>query len=476
MASNEIPTVAQRMSGASPAKGTGVTKKSIRDKLFNRPMQQGQARSRQQANTIPYRVPGQPAQPLTAPVGTNKPLGSPQQGQAPSPLVNNDDPYFYNPIAKPDYSKINPNDPAEIEYQRIMKAKEAAGKAGKGVTMEHNSTPERTRIGEEYSAKEAERQKKFLEARKADPEGYEKWLDIKFPGRLKDRGFDMRLPENTGPAPYWFPNRILKGDEKLTNIRMPGLPEGWEKAGPDDKPGSLRDLAAKANWYWENANAQTNMAEASAAISAYEKAANRAQYKNMTDAEFERMIAPRERQLTQAEFEAAHRAKGGKFAMGLSGTMIPVIGEESNSPELNAFKQKHKDAGGKFAPAYPGGPMIPVADDNTISPSEKAINDKHAAGGGKFATTPGGKMIPISGTANNERSQSLIDAENAHRAKGGQFAPDSQGRMIPVITHDPNVPVGPYVPTPPEKFIDTNKPKTYAKTPMDAPVNSYNYV
>jgi len=120
--------------------------------------------------------------------------------------------------------------------------------------------------------------------------------------------------------------------------------------------------------------------------------------------------------------------------------------------------------------------MIPVADDNTISPSEKAINDKHAAGGGKFATTPGGKMIPISGTANNERSQSLIDAENAHRAKGGQFAPDSQGRMIPVITHDPNVPVGPYVPTPPEKFIDTNKPKTYAKTPMDAPVNSYNYV
>jgi hypothetical protein len=232
---------------------------------------------------------------------------------------------------------------------------------------------------------------------------------------------------------------------------MPGLPEGWEKAGPDDKPGSLRDLAAKANWYWENANAQTNMAEASAAISAYEKAANRAQYKNMTDAEFERMIAPRERQLTQAEVEAAHRARGGKFAMGLSGTMIPVLGEYDNySPELNERNQKFKDAGGKFAPAYPGGPMIPVYDDNTISPSEKAINDKHAAGGGKFATTPGGKMIPISGTANNERSQSLIDAENAYKAGGGQFAPDSQGRMIPVVT---------------------NK-----KTPMDAPVNSYNYV
>jgi hypothetical protein len=197
MAANEIPTVAQRMTGMGPAKGTGITKKSIRDNLFNRPTQQGQAGSRQQANTIPYQVPGQ----APKPVGTNKPLGSPQQGQAPSPLVNNDDPYFYNPIAKPDYSTIDPNDLEEIEYQRKEKQRNDIWKRGGFATLQAYSTKERTRIGEEYKAKEAERQKKFLEARKADPEGYEKWLDIKFPGRLKDSGFSMRLPENTGPAP-----------------------------------------------------------------------------------------------------------------------------------------------------------------------------------------------------------------------------------------------------------------------------------
>lgn len=92
---NEIPTVAQRMNGIGPAKGTGINKKSIKQNLFNKPRQQGQARS-QQANSIPYRVPGQPAQPLTAPLGapapaaptgTNMPLGSPSGYVSTRPTV-----------------------------------------------------------------------------------------------------------------------------------------------------------------------------------------------------------------------------------------------------------------------------------------------------------------------------------------------------------------------------------------------------
>ena len=59
---NEIATVAQRMNNAGPSKGTGITKSSIKQNLFNKSNQQGQARSQQKANPIPYRVPGQPAQ------------------------------------------------------------------------------------------------------------------------------------------------------------------------------------------------------------------------------------------------------------------------------------------------------------------------------------------------------------------------------------------------------------------------------
>ena len=50
MAANEIPTVAQRMTGMGPAKGTGINKKSIKQNLFNKPRQQGQARSQQAPN------------------------------------------------------------------------------------------------------------------------------------------------------------------------------------------------------------------------------------------------------------------------------------------------------------------------------------------------------------------------------------------------------------------------------------------
>lgn len=74
---NEIATVAQRMNNAGPSKGTGITKSSIKQNLFNKSNQQGQARPQQKASPIPYRVPGQPAQPSVAP----------QQGQAPAPAA-----------------------------------------------------------------------------------------------------------------------------------------------------------------------------------------------------------------------------------------------------------------------------------------------------------------------------------------------------------------------------------------------------
>lgn len=184
---NEIPTVAQRMNGMGPAKGTGINKKFIKQNLFNKSNQQGQARSQQKANPIPYRVPGQPAQPLAAP----------QQGQAPvSPLVNqlkprigtlnpnsgtagqaqnailrpgyNDNPYYYKPVM-PDFSSIDPNDPDEIRYQQNIKAQQEAGKNGAPVQAIAYSSKARNDIIDKTRETNRLGQERMTAARKADP-------------------------------------------------------------------------------------------------------------------------------------------------------------------------------------------------------------------------------------------------------------------------------------------------------------------
>jgi hypothetical protein len=80
--SNEIPSVAQRMNSMGAAKGTGITKSSIKQNLLNKPRQQGQARSQQKANPIPYQVPGQAARPE---IGT-APAPVPAAPAAPAPV------------------------------------------------------------------------------------------------------------------------------------------------------------------------------------------------------------------------------------------------------------------------------------------------------------------------------------------------------------------------------------------------------
>ena len=177
MAANEIPTVAQRMTGMGPAKGTGINKKSIKQNLFNKPRQQGQARS-QQANAIPYRVPGQPAQPSAAPQQGQPPtsplanqLGSPQQGQARNAILDprdNYNPYYYKPVM-PDFSSINPNDPDEIRYQQNIKAQQEAGKNGGAVNAIAYSSKARNDIMDKTREINRLGQEKMTAARKADP-------------------------------------------------------------------------------------------------------------------------------------------------------------------------------------------------------------------------------------------------------------------------------------------------------------------
>lgn len=178
MATNEIPSVAQRMNGMGPAKGTGINKKSIKQNLFNKSNQQGQARSQQKANPIPYRVPGQPAQPLAAPQQGQPPtsplvvqLGSPQQGQARNAILDprdNSNPYYYKPVM-PDFSSINPNDPDEIRYQQNIKAQQEAGKNGGKVNAIAYSSKARNDIMEKTREINRLGQEKMTAARKADP-------------------------------------------------------------------------------------------------------------------------------------------------------------------------------------------------------------------------------------------------------------------------------------------------------------------
>ena len=174
---NEIATVAQRMNNAGPSKGTGITKSSIKQNLFNKPRQQGQARS-QQANSIPYRVPGQPAQSSVAPQQGQAPasplanqLGSPQKGLAKNAIFDPNDywnQYSYKDV-KPDFSSIDPNDPDEIRYQKNIKAQQEAGKNGQPV----QAIGYYTKARDEIKAKTAEinrlGREKMNAARMADP-------------------------------------------------------------------------------------------------------------------------------------------------------------------------------------------------------------------------------------------------------------------------------------------------------------------
>ncbi len=178
MAINEVPTVAQRMNNASPAKGTGITKNSIRQNLFNKSNQQSQARSQQKANPIPYRVPGQPAQSSAAPQQGQAPtsplanrLGSPQQGQARNAILDpkdNYNPYYYKPL-KPDFSSIDPNDPDEIRYQQNIKAQQEAAKNGQPVLAIAYSTKARNDIMDKTAEANRLGQERMTAARKADP-------------------------------------------------------------------------------------------------------------------------------------------------------------------------------------------------------------------------------------------------------------------------------------------------------------------
>lgn len=493
MASNEIPTVAQRMSGASPAKGTGVTKNSIRNKLLNRPQSQSQGRGQQQANPIPYQVPGQ----TPKPAGTNKPLGSPQQGgygvgsggkvdinagrpplqskfgsgkkdSAGKTYLSDDDAWLPDPLRKrlvemPEggWRIKRPGDvgydpkASQIKLMEQRPGEQSLEDYGKGINWDGKFI-----------------ENPFYKPWAPNPNKVGGWAQVAPPERdihnyysadYLPKPFTDKPYSKENPDPYWNSTREKEFQDKNNKYIKD------RDAIPKTGPGSLADLEQKAAYIFKNS---PNSQESRDASDAAQWAKFLLQYKG--DTRYDPRPVKR-KDLTLEEQNEIHKARGGKFAKGLDGTMIPVFGEESESDELKAFKQRHKDAGGKFAPAYPGGPMIPVGDDNAVSPSEKAINDKHTAGGGQFAPTPGGKMIPISGTANNEYGQSQIDLENAHRAKGGKFADNGQGRMIPVITGDGSK-TGPYVPTPPEKFIDTNKTKSYAKSPMSAPVNSYNYV
>lgn len=178
MATNEIATVAQRMNNAGPTKGTGITKSSIKQNLFNKSNQQGQARSQQKANPIPYMVPGQPAQSSAAPQQGQAPvsplanqLGSPQQGQARNAILDprdNYNPYYYKPV-KPDFSSIDPNDPDEIRYQQNIKAKQEAGKNGAPVQAIAYSTKARKDIMDKTAEINRLGQERMTAARKADP-------------------------------------------------------------------------------------------------------------------------------------------------------------------------------------------------------------------------------------------------------------------------------------------------------------------
>ena len=175
---NEIATVAQRMNNTGPAKGTGITKSSIKQNLFNKSNQQGQARSQQKANSIPYRVPGQPAQPSAAPQQGLPPtsplanqLGSPQQGQARNAILeprDNYNPYYYKPVM-PDFSSINPNDPDEIRYQQNIKAQQEAGKNGGMVNAIAYSSKARNDIMDKTREINRLGQERMTAARKADP-------------------------------------------------------------------------------------------------------------------------------------------------------------------------------------------------------------------------------------------------------------------------------------------------------------------
>lgn len=158
---NEILSVAQRMNNAGPTKGTGITKSSVKQGLLNIKNQQGQARSQQKANPIPYQVPGQPAQPLAAP----------QQGQAQNAILrpgDNYNPYYYKPV-KPDFSSINPNDPDEIEYQRKEKQRNDIWAKGGAATLQEFGTKARNDIMEKTREINRLGQEKMTAARKADP-------------------------------------------------------------------------------------------------------------------------------------------------------------------------------------------------------------------------------------------------------------------------------------------------------------------
>jgi hypothetical protein len=91
------------MNGMGGAKGTGVTRKAIKQNLFNKPLQQGQVRSRQQANSIPYQVPGQAAKP--------------EIGAAPAPAPDERFKYKYNP--KPGEFRMTPENQAKYEQSAV---------------------------------------------------------------------------------------------------------------------------------------------------------------------------------------------------------------------------------------------------------------------------------------------------------------------------------------------------------------------
>lgn len=164
------------MNGMGAAKGTGITKSSIKQNLLNKSSQQGQARSQQKANPIPYRVPGQAARPeigtALAPVSplANQ-LGSPQQGQAQNAILrpgDNYNPYYYKDV-KPDFSSIDPNDPDEIRYQQNIKSQQEAGKNGGAVNAIAYSSKARNEIMDKTREINRLGQEKMTAARKADP-------------------------------------------------------------------------------------------------------------------------------------------------------------------------------------------------------------------------------------------------------------------------------------------------------------------
>lgn len=218
MATNEIPSVAQRMNNAGPTKGTGITKSSVKQGLLNKKNQQGQARSQQKANPIPYKVPGQPAQPLAAP----------QQGQAPAaPAPVNTAPAPSGPSAG--YAPgFGPEGPVKYDASGYPIPQKMPDERFK---YKYNPKPGGFRMTPEHQAEYEKREVPMWDGYNTKPETNlytEDGMPNAMFGMTTKKGF-MRKGDYKTPTP----EEIAAGNAKYLRDFAAGTVGDWNKPNPN---------------------------------------------------------------------------------------------------------------------------------------------------------------------------------------------------------------------------------------------------